>query len=237
MHLQNTSGGVFGGDQLHLNVKLDTGAQVQITAVGATRLYRPRTGSPPARQQCDIQIGENALLEYLPEPVIPFALSSFEQTCSIQLSPGAGLIWWETICAGRIASGEVFAFEGLSAKASIFASGHPIALEHYAWRPQAQATATPARMGRFLYSTTMYVCLADEDDSRWLPLENQLGELAEELSSEEVRWGASTLVRHGVVIRGMAATAQQISRGLLHFWQTAKQEVWGRAATPPRKTL
>jgi len=45
----------------------------------------------------------------------------------------------------------------------------------------------------------------------------------------------SALVDGGLVIRGLALEAHQITTGLLKFWDLAKQEIWGEPAIPPRK--
>jgi urease accessory protein len=234
VHLHNVSGGILGGDNLHLEVVLTPNAQVQITTVGATRIHRHRPGRPDASQTARFHLANSSLLEYLPDPLIPFAHSRFTQNSEIHLSEDAGLICWETIAAGRIFHGESFAFDDLSINTSIHSPIGPIALERYQLSPSLQPIHSPARMGPFLYSATMYVCRANAS-LRWLPLENQLNEIARGLSGPECCWGASALVRDGLVIRGMTQHAHQASQALHRFWHTAKQCVWGRPASLPRK--
>ena len=235
IHLHNVSGGILGGDELTLNATLQPHAQAQIAAVGATRIYRHRHEKPPASQFTRFHVANGALLEYLPDTVIPFAHSRFEQKSEIYLDKGAGLIYWETLCAGRIASGERFAFENISFNTSIYAEGIPVAMERYSLNPRVQQLSSPLRFGPFLYSATMFVCQVNDEQARWFKLENDLNEIAGSLSAGGVKWGASTLVRHGVVVRGMAQTSHAISNGLRTMWQAAKQNVWGRPALPPRK--
>jgi len=234
VHLHNVSGGVLAGDQLKLEVSLAPHAQAQITNVGATRVYRHRPGEPDARHSTFCEVGTDALLEYLPDAVIPFAASRYAQCTEIRLSQDAGLIWWETISPGRVAHGESFEFENYSVNTAIHSPAGPIALERYSLSPQLQDIGSPARMGRFQYSATMYVCRVDAS-SRWLALERELNEQALVLSGPDAHWGASSLTCHGVVVRGMARHAHQISQGLHVLWQAAKQSVWGRDALPPRK--
>ena len=235
IHLHNVSGGILGGDRLALYATLYPRTQAQISSIGATRVYRARREGLPACQITQLCVGKDALLEYLPDAVIPFAHSRFEQKTHIHLAEGAGLIWWETLSAGRIASGECFAFDHLSVETSIFAGGRPLALERYSLRPKLHELSGPARFGRFLYSSTIYVCRAGENIARWLSLENELNSLGRAMSADGVKWGASALVSGGVVVRGMAQSAQQIGEGLRAMWQTAKQSVWRRPALAPRR--
>src|ERR1700685_3772106 len=71
VHLHNVSGGLLGGDRLALMVNVGAGACVQITTTGATRIYRSRAGAPATTQSNEITVGEDGLLEYLPDAVIP----------------------------------------------------------------------------------------------------------------------------------------------------------------------
>jgi len=235
IHVHNVSGGILGGDALRLEATVDPRAQAQISAVSATRVYRSRSEGPPGRQTTKLHVGEGALLEYLPDTVIPFARSRFEQKTKIYLDEGAGLIWWETLSAGRIASGESFAFDHISVDTSIVAGGRPVAIERYSLRPRLSELSCPARFGRFLYSSTMYVCRAGQGAAEWMSLENELNLLGRAMSTDGVKWGASALVSDGVVVRGMAQNAQQINEGLRAMWQAAKQAVWKRPALAPRR--
>ena len=55
-----------------------------------------------------VTVGEGGYFEYLPDQLIPFAGSRFEQATRIELASHAALIWWDIIAPGRDASGEVF---------------------------------------------------------------------------------------------------------------------------------
>lgn len=235
IHLHNVSGGILGGDQLRFDATLDDSTRAQITAVGATRIYRAADTKPAACQMTRLCVGSGALLEYLPDTVIPFAGSRFEQRSEVHLAPGAGLIWWETVSAGRIGSGESFAFDRLSVATQILADGKPIAKERYSLEPKNQDLDVSTRFGKFLYSSTMYVCLVGRSPHDWIQLEQELNDATSKLSDSGAAWGASTLVSDGVVIRGMTQTARHAQEGLTAMWGIAKERIWERPAIAPRK--
>src|ERR1700692_982130 len=87
-HLHNVSGGLLGGDCLVMQVNLASGANVQLTTTGATRIYRSREGASATTQCNEVSVGAGALLEYLPDATIPFAGSRFAQRTSIELAAG-----------------------------------------------------------------------------------------------------------------------------------------------------
>src|SRR5438477_10070722 len=79
VHLHNLSGGILGGDQLELAVEVGPRAQAQLTTTGATRLYRSRSDGLTAAQCTRVRVAEEGLLECVPDPIIPFAGSRYQQ--------------------------------------------------------------------------------------------------------------------------------------------------------------
>ena len=235
VHLHNVSGGILSGDSRHLAIAAAPGARVQVTSVGATRVYRHRPGRAVARLSTAIQVGEDAMVEYLPEAVIPFASSRFSQATTVSLGRNAGFIGWESIAAGRIAGGEEFAFDFLHSELCVRSDVRPLAIERWSLTPSTGAPRSAARWGRFRYTASLYVCHTGVAQPRWLDLESCLNRLATAHTSQSARWGVSTLIANGLVVRGMALEAHQITAGLRTFWEHAKQEIWGEPAVPPRK--
>lgn len=126
VHLHNISGGVLGGDQLELNVDVGPKAYAQLTTTGATRIYRSHPEAPVAAQTSNIHIQEGALLEYLPDPLIPFAGSRYHQHTSIELETDTGLFYWEIVAPGRAACGELFDYEQLAHRAAPINTGETV---------------------------------------------------------------------------------------------------------------
>jgi urease accessory protein len=235
-HLHNVSGGLLGGDRLSLAVNVGAGASVQLTTTGGTRIYRPRTGAPPTMQTNAIRVGENALLEYVPDAIIPFAGARFAQRTRIDLAAGAGLFWWEVIAPGREASGEVFAYENIEMRTDMTANGRLIAAENIRLDPRGRALRSIARLGEYRYWATFYICRVGIDAPAWLAAEEQLREVARELSQPGAAlWGISTLLADGLIVRGLAVRGRDALGGLHALWNAAKLRLYGRAAVPPRK--
>jgi len=235
-HLHNVSGGVLDSDDLHLRLEIGPNARAQITTTGATRIYRSRSVKAVSRQRTEVTVGERGMLEYLPDALIPYGRSRFEQSTTIDLNDGATLFWWETIAPGREAAGEVFDYHALSSTLDLRADGQPVAFERYSIEPGIRNPASAARLGAFRYFSTFYVCQAGRGAQSWLELESQLGDLAEELSRPgEVLWGVSALAACGLAIRGVALKGRDLTQSLPQFWRAAKWSLCGRVAAIPRK--
>ncbi|HEY0753202.1 MAG TPA: urease accessory protein UreD [Ktedonobacteraceae bacterium] len=236
LHLHNLSGGVLGGDELEFEFELGPGARAQLTTTSATRIYRCRPGVPPARQTCVVRVGPGALLEYVPDQLIPFAGASYQQSTRIELAEDAGLFWWETLAPGRLARGECFAYELLQSEMSIFAAGLPVACERFKLEPRRTEMASVARLGPFLYHSSFFICRVGLPTARWSQLEQILSELACQRSQADgVVWGVSTLVAHGLLVRGLSRRGSDLAPGLLAFWRAAKDALYAQEAVPPRK--
>ena len=236
VHLHNISGGVLGGDQLEIDIDVRDGAYAQLTSTSATRIYRSHPTSLPARQTTQIQVAENALLEYVPDPLIPFAGARYQQQTSIKLARGAGLIWWETVAPGRIARGELFDYDMLHIGCEISAEGRPIAIEQVKLEPHQQRFASLARLGPYHYFCSFFVCKVGLEPAYWLQLEKEFSAIAQQLSKpDEIRWGVSTLTAHGLIIRALSKQGTALPAGLLTFWRTATQALYNREAILPRK--
>lgn len=237
LHLHNLSGGVLGGDQLAVEIDVGPSARVQLTTTGATRIYRSRSeDTEPARQHCTVRIQAGGLLEYLPDQLIPFAGSRYQQVTRIEMEQDAGLFWWETIAPGRLARGESFAYELLQLQTDIVAAGQPIACERFKLEPQRAAMASPLRLGSYRYHTSFFLCRIGLPAARWQALERELTELALRLTrADEIVWGVSTLVVHGLLVRAVSQRGYDIAPGLLAFWQAAKCALYGENAVLPRK--
>jgi urease accessory protein len=235
VHLHNVSGGILSGDSLGLCIEAGMSTRVQVTSVGATRVYRQRPRDATARVCASIRVDSGGMLEYLPDVVIPFAGSRFSQSTTISLGPDAGFIGWETIAAGRVASGEEFGFEFFHSEFSIRSDTRPLALERYSLIPSLKDPRSIARWGRFRYLTTLYICHTGVPQQQWISVESRLNDLAFEEACHATRWGVSSLAAGGLVIRGLALEAHQLTKTLHRLWDVAKQELWGEPAIPPRK--
>jgi len=235
-HLHNVSGGLLGGDQLALKVNVGVGASVQLTTTGATRIYRPCREALPTTQSNEFTVNEGALLEYVPDAIIPFAGARFSQTTTIHLAQGAGLFWWEILSPGREARGETFVYDCVQMKTDIAALGQPIASERLRIEPRKLSTRSFGRLGPYRTWATFCIARVGLRAAEWLALEHELREQALPMTKHgETLWSFSTLPSHGLMVRCVAVHGRHVLPGLQTLWQTAKRRLYGRDAVPPRK--
>lgn len=235
VHLHNLSGGVLAGDRLMLDVSVGANASAQITSTSATRIYRSRAEALPAEITTHVQVGDNALLEYLPDPLIPFAGARYSQQTAVDLSDGAGVFWWETLAPGREARGELFSYDTLRLAFNLRVAGTAVVTEHGALNPALRPLTSSVRLGPYRYLSSFYIIRAGTAEAIWLSLEKQLLDLADRTTSAVIIWGLTRLPAHGLVVRALSQNGRDIARGLIAFWRVAKQALYGQEAVVPRK--
>jgi urease accessory protein len=233
--MHNLSGGVLAGDRLSVELDFGPNARAQITSTGATRLYRSRPQAPPAEYATHVRTREGALLEYLPDPLIPFAGSRYRQHTVVSLENDAGLFWWDTVAPGREARGEVFSYHHLHLNFELRVDGIPVALERSDLDPMARPLQSAARLGPYRYFSTFYVCRAGASENVLRALEKELAAVAGQLSSPVIIWALGRLPAHGLVVRALSRNGRDIAEGLVTFWRVAKQALYGEVAVIPRK--
>ncbi len=232
-HLNNVSGGVLGGDRLELEIEVAPCAQAQITTTGATRIYAPRAGAEDSLCSTAIHLRADALLEYLPDHLIPFRGARAEQKTHITMDQGASLFWWEVLAPGRIAHGECFEYECLRVASEIWAGGIPILIDRMRLEPGRRSLRSPARFGHHNFLVTFVIAQVGRPQSVWRELETELATL---VKTDAVVWGISALPAHGILVRGLSDSGLTIAPALHAFWTAAKLLLCGRSVTLPRKT-
>lgn len=106
VYMLHPPGGVAGGDQLEIAVRVDSGAHALITTPGAGKLYRTR--GPTASLSQRLTVASGALLEWFPQENIVFNGAAAQLDTRVELEPGAAYAGWEIVCFGRPACGERF---------------------------------------------------------------------------------------------------------------------------------
>jgi urease accessory protein len=102
------AGGVLQGDRLQMDIRVKAGARLRLETQSATRIY----GMPDAAATAEIvfKLDDGAFLEYVPDPLIPYAAASYRQQSTWEVEESATLIVGEVVAAGREARGERAAY-------------------------------------------------------------------------------------------------------------------------------
>jgi len=100
-------GGIAGGDEVALDVRVEAHAHAVLTTPGAGKLYKG--AGRRARLRVGLHVAEHGVIEWLPQETIVFDAAFASLGLDIALAPFARALAWDIVTLGREASGERFA--------------------------------------------------------------------------------------------------------------------------------
>jgi len=130
----NPTAGFFDGDHLEADVVVGKKARLVLSTPSASRVYRARSGQAAVSHQ-KFTLDRDSTLEWIPEPFIPHSGARYVQRTEITLHASSSLLFFDWITPGRVAKGEVFAYEHLRWEFDLRVEGKLVARERYDLQP------------------------------------------------------------------------------------------------------
>lgn len=100
------SGGILGGDELDVRVRMETGTEALLIGQAGEKIYR--TDGPDSLIRNDLTVGRDGVLEWLPQETILFDGARLRRRTDVKLNTNAQFIGGEMLVFGRVGSGESF---------------------------------------------------------------------------------------------------------------------------------
>lgn len=97
--LISMGGGFIEGERYHASIELKEGARGIISSQAPTYVYKCEKNKVTS-QRTDLQLGENTILEYLLDEVIPYKNAIFSQETCIKMKKSATLFYSDGVTAG-----------------------------------------------------------------------------------------------------------------------------------------
>jgi len=140
--LASSAPGIFGGDAIRQNVRLEPGAVVTLTSQSATQLHPAQSGAV-AVIDSRYDVADGAELACSWDPMIPFAGACVEQRIDITVAAGGRLSWSDAMMGGREGRGERWQFRVFDHQLRLFRGGTLSYLERYRLDPSAACLSHP----------------------------------------------------------------------------------------------
>jgi urease accessory protein len=104
LYLQQFGDGLVQGDRYRIDIDCAPGSAAHLTTQAATKVYGANENF--ASQLVNLRVGADAVLEYLPDPILPFRGSRLYGRTRVVADPESTVILAETLLPGRVAYGE-----------------------------------------------------------------------------------------------------------------------------------
>jgi len=220
-------GGVVGGDELELSVRVGTSASAQITTPGAAKWYK--ANGHVSRQTVTLDVGANGVLEWVPQETIFFDNVHVELDHHVVLEKEASYIGCEILCFGRTASGESFTSGQIGQRTRIYRAGKLI------WFDQLRLSGGSAAMKNPLILASNTVCATLVAVGKGVPATviEAVREGAGDIAKGVGHLGISQM-KSVITARYLGNSSETARRIMLHVWGLLRPGMLGREAMVPR---
>ncbi|CAI6341002.1 unnamed protein product [Periconia digitata] len=117
-------GGIVAGDGIDLSVNLDQYTRLVLLTQGSTKIFKTPDPKLVSRQHMAVRLHLGSALVYLPDPVQPFAHTSFSQSQIYHLEDAQGsLCVCDWVTSGRSARGEDWDIYEYKSRNEVWSSG------------------------------------------------------------------------------------------------------------------
>ncbi|GAA1192789.1 urease accessory protein UreD [Pseudonocardia alaniniphila] len=109
LFMQQSGDGFVQGDRCRIDLDCAPGSAVHLTTQAATKVFGMRQNF--ATQLVNLRVGAGAVVEYLPDPVVPCRGSRLFQRTSVTADRESTVILGETLLPGRVAHDEAHVYD------------------------------------------------------------------------------------------------------------------------------
>lgn len=214
-------GGVVGGDQLDINLTIDSSAHSLLTTPGATKFYR--SGGRQAQQTQHFTV--TGTLEWLPQENIFFPTAQTQLSTQIHLGTDARYIGWEIQCLGRPAINERFETGHLTFVTQVYRDNKPLFIDRLNIQTDHDLSGTAGLRQQPVTATLLAT-----------PATDQTLEQARLCCAQPLAQGDAgvTRVNDVLIVRYLGNSTAEAHRLLRAVWHVIRPTVTERTAVPPR---
>ena len=229
VYVITTSGCVLQGDRFDVSIEVGAGAMAHVTTQAAMKIHRMDSGSASQFQR--VELAENAYLELLPGPVIPYRHSRFVTQTEAVVGESATLLTAELLHPGRKhhGNGELFEYDLYSSALTVSRpDGTSLFCEKLVAEPRRHPVRQPGIMGGFdVFANVILVT----------PVRHATNIYEQIIPGADAGCmaGASRLPNDaGLVYKILGTETQPVKAKVRAFWDLVRREVAGAPAPAAR---
>lgn len=221
LYLLHPPGGVVGGDELDVQIKVEPEAHALLTTPGATKFYR--SAGPQSKVTQTFQLAAGAALEWLPQDNILFSGANLQLQSTFHLESDSRLIAWECISLGRPVNAERFLEGQLRSRWRVYRN-HRLCLNESLRVLDAADLDRRAGLAGYPLVATLIASPCSEAER----------ELVRELLQGYAAPAGVTLLNDLLIVRLLGVHNEPLQKLMQTIWQALRPTVIGCPACRPR---
>ena len=223
LYLQSTSGGLYGDDDLLLDIAVGPGARAMVTTQAATIARHGRGGT--ARMATRIEVAPGGMLVHAPDPLVMFPGARVATRTEITLHAGATLLCIDGFACHDPGGGRA-AFDRLDARTVVRRPDGRVLLAEAGMIEGDELNGPASPLGPYAAFGSVLLFGTDTTPADWQAAADAAGCLA----------GLSALPNEaGCALRVLAPDGGRLARGLAGARDAGFAALFGHAPAPRRK--
>ena len=198
------SAGIMAGDTQDFEIHVKPEADMEFTSQSYEKIHKMESGH--AERHAHIVVDSHAVLNYRPQPTIPFARSDFRSTVEVDLTDETSrFIFSEVLSCGRVAHGEEFQYCRYQNRISIRQAGTLIYRDNTRYLPSEMDMQGFGMYEGFTHLANLVICNEPKSED-WLIAARQLMD-----STPRIQGGVTQLSSGATAVKILGPSGQVLT--------------------------
>jgi urease accessory protein len=229
LYTQSLAGGIFEGDRLNMAMHCGPGSMVHCTSQASTIIHSMSDGDASHRVEIDIE--NDAFVEYMPDPVILFPCANFSSSVAISITPSGELILCDSILS-HDPLGKNGAFHQLKSELVVRDEADTLlACDRFLVSGSTFLSQSPGICGSYsAFASVFFISRSSHKEVLIDTIRSGLRRVS------GIYGGVSHMPNEcGIVTRILASNAHSMRSGINAVWSSVRCMRFGTAPQPRRK--
>ncbi|MEY4479526.1 MAG: hypothetical protein RLZZ267_204 [Bacillota bacterium] len=229
LYMVDVSPGMLDGDTYELDFTLERDTHLVLTTQSFAKIH-PSTHAESSLH-AHFKLAEDSILEYFPEPTIPYADSRFHGVNRFDLADNATLLYADVVTPGRTHRDEKFAFNRFSTDLEVYRKGKLVVWDHFLLQPNIHQFDAIGAMEQFTHCGSFWIITEQPTDS----LLQLIREAISKVDSSNLLAAASLTTDKGISVRMLGHNVWQLQQLIQAIWDLTREHLLNLPACHLRK--
>lgn len=231
-HLLHLGGGMMHDEKYQTDLIVHDNSSAIFTSQSATKVYKWVEGHEPTAYTVNLEVGKNAMAEYINDSVILYNNSKFIQTNNFYITDSSTLLYSEIFSPGYGENGKKYIYNLMSLKTKIFYNGKILVYDNLVYQPKKEDPSVYGimdgydRCGTAIYFSPVFTQKHVEEIRAMLK---------EQFNDPKYHFGVSSFDKPSIAVRILADETYEIERVFKTLHSYVREKILNLPAINLRK--